>query len=333
MIENEELLKFKEELGLDDEDLEFSKEGLDEAQNFFGDMMGKAVDVMNRYAELEWLLSAPEVMADKRYWHRIALEHKKLEPIKDIFTNMSIDKFSDAGDLKSLTDFFFNLQKAIWALEEVKSECMELEIKTNSFVASELETTLFFAYKEFANKNQYAFSQSASIKFSAMMIEGMGVGQALLPECGIHKFVFDNGIKAEIEVLVYPAVKIPKLDIKDGDLRIDTFRASGAGGQHINKTDSAVRITHIPTGIVATCQDERSQIKNRSKAMDDLRKKLLEKDRKLNEKTTLEAKKQAQKAVANKTLVRTYDFSKKVAINGTGEMICTIVGEGEIKFS
>ena len=305
---------------------------IDEAYQAFSDILSKAGEVAMRYSELEWLLAAPEVVADRRYWRRIALEHKRLERVREIFVGFDIEDFKNAKKIKPLVEFFTNLQKELWNLEEVSSESVMLEIKAIGFVASEMETALFFGYKDYANKNQYAFSQSASMKHSAMTIEGAGVGQSLVPECGIHKFIVEGGAKAEIEVLVYPATKIPHLDIKESDLRIDTFRSSGAGGQHINKTDSAVRITHIPTGIVATCQDERSQIKNRYKAMNSLRQKLLEKEKSSNEKLTLQAKKEAQKIVGNKAVVRTYDFEKGVCINGVGALICSIVGEAEIRF-
>ena len=181
---------------------------------------------------------------------------------------------------------------------------------------------LYRMYSRWANKNGYTIKEleylegdEAGIKSVTALVEGENAYGYLKCEHGVHRLVritpFDAGGRrhtsfASLEVLPEITDDI-EIDINPNDLRIDTYRASGAGGQHINKTDSAVRITHIPTGIVTSCQSERSQSMNKETAMRMLKSKLLDLKEKEN-KEKIEDLKGIQKDIAWGSQIRSYVF-------------------------
>lgn len=181
---------------------------------------------------------------------------------------------------------------------------------------------LYRMYSKWASSNGYNLKEldylegdEAGIKSVTFLISGENAYGYLKGEMGVHRLIrispFDSGGRrhtsfASLEVLPEITEDVV-LDINPEDLRIDTYRASGAGGQHINKTDSAVRITHIPTNIVVSCQSERSQIQNKETAMKMLKSKLLELKEK-EQKEKIEDLKGVQKDIAWGSQIRSYVF-------------------------
>jgi peptide chain release factor 2 len=155
--------------------------------------------------------------------------------------------------------------------------------------------------------------EGAGIKNATMTVEGPYAFGYLKAEAGIHRLVrispFDSNARRHTSfasVFVYPEIdEAVEVDINEADLRVDTYRSSGAGGQHVNKTDSAVRLTHLPTGIVVACQNERSQHKNKSMAMKILRARLYELEKQKQREKMAEMDK-AKKDIAWGSQIRSY---------------------------
>ena len=161
----------------------------------------------------------------------------------------------------------------------------------------------------------YLDGEEAGLKSASILIEGMNAYGFLKSETGVHRLVrvspFDSSGRrhtsfASLEVMPEIDDEI-EVEIRDEDLKVDTYRSSGAGGQHVNKTESAIRITHIPTGIVCACQNERSQVQNRAMAMKMLKSKLIEiKEREHLEK--IDDIKGEQKEIGWGSQIRSYVF-------------------------
>jgi peptide chain release factor 1 len=295
-----------------------------------------------RYEEVSALLSEQEVIADQNRFRELSKEYAQLGPVVDLFKRYEglIQDVEGAKELLNEPDPEMQvlakqeLKHAEEQLEKLEQELQVLLLprdpndESNIFLeiragaggdeASIFAGDLYRMYSRYAASRGWQVEEiSASLgehggyKEIIARIIGQGAYSLFKFESGVHRVQRVPQTEAQgrvhtstCTIAVLPEVdEIEDIDINPADLRVDTFRASGAGGQHVQKTDSAIRITHIPTGTVVECQDERSQHKNRARAMSLLKARLLAAER---------SKQQQQEADTRRSLVGTGDRSERI---------------------
>lgn len=298
--------------------------------------------IENKYEELSIKISDPSVMTNQKEWQKLCKEHSDLEVVvskykeyKKVIDDINIDKemIQEESDrelkemlqeeLKELSQRQEELEQELKILmlpkdpNDDKNVFIEIRAGAGGEEAALFATNLFRMYTRYAERVGWRIETMSinetdlgGLKEVVFMLKGNGAYSRLKYESGVHRVqrVPDTESSGRIHtstatVAVLPEVEDVEVEINANDLRIDVFRASGHGGQCVNTTDSAVRITHLPTGLVVSCQDEKSQLKNKEKAMRVLKSRLYDK---------LQAERSAGIAEDRKSQVGTGDRSERI---------------------
>lgn len=311
-------------------------------------MFEKLELIENRFEEINQKLIDPEVISDNEQYKNLMKEHKNLSAIVEKFREYKEQKASfdeakemlnDGGldkDFKEIVQEQYEESKENMAKisdelrillipkdpNDDKNVIIEIRGGAGGEEASLFANSLYRMYTMYAESKRWKMellnlnaTELGGIKEVSFSIAGEGAYSRFKFESGVHRVQRVPETESQgrvhtstVTVAVLPEADEVEFEINPADLQIDTFRASGAGGQHVNKTESAIRITHKPTGVVVECQDERSQFKNRDKAMKVLRSRLLE--AKMEEQNSqIASERKAQVGTGDRSeRIRTYNY-------------------------
>jgi peptide chain release factor 1 len=303
----------------------------------------KIENLAERQEEINALLSEPATQSDPNYFRKLSIELSEISPITELYQTFNgLEGDAEAAELMMEEDdkemrkmahdelseikeqqegLLANLQKLLLPKDPNDNANIFLEIRagTGGDEAAIFSGDLFRMYSAYAESQKWKVEvlsksegEHGGYKEIIARVEGHGAYSKLKFESGAHRVqrVPETETQGRVHTSACTVAILPEadeigddMDINPADLRIDTYRASGSGGQHINKTDSAVRLTHLPTGTVVECQDERSQHKNKARAMSMLKARILDAERQAQ---------QEEQAETRKTLVGSGDRSERI---------------------
>ena len=256
------------------------------------------IEISNRYKErydkISSLLEYPEINIDYNFSRKLL---KEMEEYKSVVTLYNIYLASASKEERS--EILNKIQDKL--LEEVYDNYDGIKFEISSLDKEALKF-LLKSYSSYFKGCQYQVEQDND----SIVVKGANLYSKFKFESGLHKYVYGTK-EVDIRVLALPYSEKKNIDVQMDDLKIDYYHSSGAGGQNVNKVETAIRITHIPTGLVVKCQDERSQLQNKNKALELIAKKVQDYYRNNQEKEYLKLK---QNLTKSNTIIRVYEVAK-----------------------
>ncbi|CCY71903.1 peptide chain release factor 1 [Clostridium sp. CAG:921] len=307
-------------------------------------MFDKLEEIEKKYNELTKLISDPEIISDQNLWKKYMKEQSAMKDVVDKYIEYKKEKsnMDDAKDMmadpdmKSMAEeeYYSSKEKIEKIEEELKILLLPKDQNDDNNVIIEIrggaggEEAALFAYNLYRMYTMYAELKRwqveiidmnetgiGGLKEVSFMIKGKGAYSKLKFESGVHRVQRVPETEASgrihtstVTVAVLPEVDDVEVEINPADVKMDVYRASGAGGQHVNKTSSAVRLTHVPTGIVVACQTERSQFQNKDNAMKMLKAKLYEMEQEKQNTELATTRRLQVGSGARSEKIRTYNY-------------------------